>query len=82
MCQVNLSLITMSKYAINQYISFEGYKINEKFKNNVPLNKAEKQMVKNLDSVLSRLKDCTETVVRVLELQSDKYILYWRKDNG
>lgn len=69
-------------------------------KNNVPLNKAEKQMVKNLDSVLSRLKDCTGTVMRVLELQSgdlekflkeyqngkeneyDKYVLYWRKDNG
>lgn len=64
--------------AINQYISFEGYKINEKLRKNVPLNKAEKQMVKNLDSALSRMKDYTGTVVRVLEIPSgadlDKFL--------
>ena len=66
------------QYAINQYISSEGYKINEKLRKNVPLSKAEKQMVKNLDSALSRMKDYTGTVVRVLEIPSgadlDKFL--------
>lgn len=41
--------------AINQYISSDSYKINEKLRNNLPLDDNDRTLIKNLDRALDKL---------------------------
>ncbi len=43
------------QYALNKYLSFEAYNINEKLRSGIQLNNTEKTMVRNLDSALKKM---------------------------
>lgn len=50
-----IKLTDEEQYALNQYLSFESYGINNKLRNGMQLNDMEKTMVKNLDSALKKM---------------------------
>lgn len=50
-----IKLTAEEQYALNQYLSFESYKINEKLRNGLALSTKEKKMVENLDSALRKM---------------------------
>lgn len=54
------------KYSLNQYISSESYKINDKLRRNIQLNESDKAMLTNLDNALDKIKDYKGNVVRTL----------------
>lgn len=58
--------------AINQYISSDSYKINEKLRSNSPLNKEDKLLVKNLDAALEKLPNFTGDLNRSLFFYNDE----------
>jgi len=51
------------------YISPDGYKINDKLRNNFPLDADEVATIKNLDSALDKLPDYVGVVYRVLYVE-------------
>lgn len=57
------------QYAINQYISFDSYKINDKLRYDRPLTAYDKKMIKDLDSALDRMNNYIGNVVRVLNIE-------------
>lgn len=50
-----IKLTDEEQYALNQYLSFESYGINEKLRNRMKLNEAERKMVENLDKALKKM---------------------------
>ena len=50
-----IKLTDEEQYALNQYLSFESYGINEKLRNGLKLNEREKKMAASLDSALKKL---------------------------
>ena len=56
------------KRALNQYISFEAYTINDALRNNRKLTVREDTLVKQLDGALDKLTDYQGTVIRCLDI--------------
>ena len=56
------------KRALNQYISFEAYTINDALRNNRKLTVREDTLVKQLDGALDKLADYQGTVIRCLDI--------------
>lgn len=50
-----IKLTDKEQYALNQYLGFESYNINEKLRNRTQLNEMEKVMVRNLDAALKKM---------------------------
>lgn len=50
-----IKLTDEEQYALNQYISFESYTVNEKLRNGLALSTEEKKMIENLDSALKKI---------------------------
>lgn len=50
-----ISLSDEEQHALNQYISFEAYIINEKLRNGTVLNEIQQEIMKNLDSALKKM---------------------------
>lgn len=50
-----IKLTDEEQYALNQYLSFESYGINDKLRNGIQLSNMEKTMVSNLDSALKKM---------------------------
>lgn len=69
------------KYALNQYMSFESYKINEKLRTRTVLTEQEEKMVRNLDSALGKLPDYNGTVVRVLDIEDENKLQEFVKEH-
>lgn len=53
--------------AINQYISSEAYKINDKLRRKIELNDSERLFVKNLDSALNKMDNFEGDLYRVVD---------------
>lgn len=62
------ALTENERHALNQYMSFESYRLNEKLRNDIPLEGAEKSMMESMDSALDKLNDYQGNVVRVLNI--------------
>lgn len=65
----NSAIIELSdseKYALNQYISFESYRVNEKLRKGLELTEKESKMVENLDSALQKMPYYAGTLLRSL----------------
>lgn len=64
--------------AINQYISSESYKINDKLRNEIELSESEKILRNNLDSALAKCNNYEGNIVRTVEIkdleQLDEFI--------
>lgn len=56
------------KQALNQYMSFESYGLNEKLRNKAALTAAEKQMCSSLDAALDKMDNYHGDVVRCLDI--------------
>lgn len=50
-----IKLTDTDQYALNQYVSFDFYPINEKLRNGTPLTERESNMVEQLDSALQKM---------------------------
>lgn len=50
-----IKLTDGEQYALNQYLSFESYGVNDKLRNGLKLSTNEKKMVENLDSALKKM---------------------------
>jgi len=59
------------------YISSDGYKINDKLRNNLPLDADETAMVKNLDSALEKLPSYEGVVYRSLCIEDADDFMRW-----
>lgn len=70
----DIILINSQQQAINQYISSESYKINEKLRNNIKLNVDDINFRNNLDLALTKCDNYEGNIVRVLDIQ-DKDLL-------
>ena len=57
------------KRALNQYCSFESYKINEKLRKGLPLLENEQRMVDKLNRALDKMDDYKGNVVRCLDIR-------------
>lgn len=82
--QIESSKIGLSneeKYAVNQYISSESYKINETLRNNIKLTDEQKRMRDNLDSVLNKCNNYNGNIVRVLEIKDKELLKDFLKKN-
>lgn len=60
--------------AINQFISSESYKINDKLRNNFELSNKDKNLINNLDTVLKKCKNYEGNVVRVLNIRDEQLL--------
>lgn len=67
-----IELIDSEQYAINQYISAEGYKINEALRKGLNLDSNQKKRINNLDKALSKCNNYNGNIVRVLEIEDSK----------
>lgn len=67
-----IKLSDEEQYAINQYISFESYKINEILRNNLKLDNIQENIVKHLDKALNKCKNYNGNIVRVLDITDNK----------
>ena len=56
------------KLALNNYISSDSYKINEKLRNNIQLDKKYLDLRDNLDSALNKCDNYKGNIVRVLDI--------------
>lgn len=65
------NLTPKEEHAINQYISSDSYKINEKLRNGTKLNKTEKKLCDNLDSALKKAPRYTGNLTRSLQFYND-----------
>lgn len=65
------NLTPKEEHAINQYISSDSYKINEKLRNGIKLNKTEKKLCNNLDSALKKAPRYTGNLTRSLQFYND-----------
>ena len=82
--QIESSKIGLSneeKYAVNQYISSESYKINETLRNNIKLTDEQKRMRDNLDSALNKCNNYNGNIVRVLEIKDKELLKDFLKKN-
>lgn len=60
------------KGALNQYMSFDSYRINEALRSKRRLTENEKQMVSRMDSALEKLEDYQGVVVRCLDIKDEQ----------
>lgn len=58
--------------AIKDYMSFNAYIINEALRKKLPLEKSEKELIKNLDIALKKMPFYEGDVTRSLDFRSDK----------
>lgn len=61
-----IALSDEEQYALNQYMSFESYSINDKLRNGIKLNESEQKMVDNLDRALKKMPYYKGDVTRSL----------------
>lgn len=61
-----------NKRAINQYISFDAYRINDKLRNNSKLDVIEQNMRDQLDDALDKLPNYEGNVIRCLEIKDKR----------
>lgn len=66
------SLTDDEKYAVNQYISSESYKLNEKLRRGVQLTAEENKLIMNLDSALQKLPKYKGDLSRSLVFDNDE----------
>lgn len=66
------ALTDNERHALNQYMSFESYKLNEKLRNGIPLDSLEKSMVESMDAALDKLNNYRGNVVRVLNIADEE----------
>lgn len=65
------------KKALNEYLSFESYPVNEKLRNGQQLSLKEQRMVDKLNSALDKMDDYKGNVVRCLDIRNpDKLQLF------
>lgn len=57
------------KKALNQYLSFESYPVNEKLRDGQPLSAKEQRMADKLNSALDKMDDYKGDVVRCLDIR-------------
>lgn len=76
-----IGLLNEEKYAVNQYISSESYKINETLRNNTKLTDEQKRMMDNLDSALNKCNNYNGNIVRVLEIKDKELLKDFLKKN-
>lgn len=68
------SLTDDEKYAVNQYISSDAYKINEKLRRGIPLTEEENRLIMNLDSALQKLPKYEGDLSRSLKFENDEAV--------
>lgn len=69
------------KYALNQYISFNSYMINDKLRYLRPLTADDKKMMRDLDSALDRMNNYVGNVVRVLDIKDNDAMKKFMEDH-
>lgn len=57
------------KRALNQYVSFESYLINEKLRKGLPLSDSEQRLADRLNRALDKMDDYVGNVVRCLDIR-------------
>ncbi len=57
------------KQALNQYVSFESYLINEKLRKGLPLSDSEQRLADRLNRALDKMDDYVGNVVRCLDIR-------------
>lgn len=62
------ALTENERHALNQYMSFESYRLNDKLRNDIPLDNVERSMMEFMDSALDKLNNYQGNVVRVLDI--------------
>ena len=60
--------------AIMKYISSESYVLNEKLRNNIPLNEFEKDLAENLDNALQKMPYYEGNLIRSVDISDDEGI--------
>lgn len=71
------------QYALNQYLSFESYSINEKLRKRLELTTKEKKMVENLDRALEKMLYYEENLSRSLYFGNEAAVkVFLRKFNA
>ena len=60
--------------AIMKYISSESYVLNEKLRNNIPLNEFEKNLAENLDNALQKMPYYEGNLIRSVDISDDEGI--------
>lgn len=60
--------------AIMKYISSESYVLNEKLRNNIPLNEFEKELAENLDNALQKMPYYEGNLIRSVDISDDEGI--------
>lgn len=74
------SILTYDEeYAINTYMGFESYKINEKLRLDIDLTEQDKKLISNLDSALNKSKNYVGDVTRSVCINLDD-LDYFMKD--
>ncbi|MBP3463754.1 MAG: hypothetical protein J6K45_04660 [Clostridia bacterium] len=68
----DIVLTIKEEKAINDYISSESYKINEKLRNNIELDKYDLEFRNNLDSALSKCNNYEGNIIRVLDMDNEE----------
>ena len=76
-----IDLLDNEQYAVNQYISSEGYKINEALRENKELSEKMKKIRDDLDNALAKCKNYEGNVVRVLEIKDKEKLDAFIKAN-
>lgn len=57
------------KRAMNQYMSFESYQVNEKLRKNIPLSGQEQRLVDKLNSALDKMDGYKGNIIRCVDIR-------------
>lgn len=80
----DIILTDEERYALNQYMSFESYNLNEKLRYSQALTENEQIMCTNLDSALQKMSKYQGNVTRSVEFgdkkQAEKYVKQYEID--
>ncbi|MGN1157749.1 MAG: phage minor capsid protein [Agathobacter sp.] len=69
-----MGLTDNEAHAINQYLSFESYLVNDKLRNGLELSELERMMVSNLDSALEKIPKYEGDLSRSLYFGDDEMV--------
>ena len=67
-----MELTAEEKWALNEYISSESYKINACLREGIPLTEEQREFVKHLDSALEKAPFYNGSLIRSINLQGDE----------
>lgn len=69
------------KRALNQYISFESYPVNEKLRKGLPLSAQEQRLVDMLNRALDKMDDYKGNVVRCLDIRDTERLRHFLQEH-